>query len=138
METTSKLKAAIYLCCELVALNLLLSFHRQAVLIRFLPLSCHPNLNSLFKLFLYNPNMFSSCEPTNDDIFGPVIQGCRSNFDFTLLFEQTMLSMPPSAVLLLLAPPRIVKLLRSRRKTFPTPLRSLKIVSITLNVRKMS
>jgi hypothetical protein len=68
--------------------------------------------------------MASTCD-MNDDLFGPIIHGCRSNFDFTLLFEQAILPIPPAALLLLLAPPRLVKLLRSRKKTLPTPVRSL-------------
>jgi hypothetical protein len=73
--------------------------------------------------------MVSTCHPANDDLFGPFIQGCRSNFDFTLLFEQSILSIPPAALLLVLAPPRLVRLIQSRRKTGPTPIRSIKSVS---------
>ena len=78
-------------------------------------------------------NMATTCEPMSDDLFGPIIDGCRSNFDFTLLFEQTILSIPPSAILLLLAPARLAKLWRSQRKTFRTPLRTLKIVSTSMS-----
>jgi hypothetical protein len=69
-----------------------------------------------------------SCLPVNDDVFGPVIQGCRSNFDFTLLFEQTILSIGPAALLLLFAPPRVIRLLRSNKKTRPSRLRLYKTV----------
>jgi ATP-binding cassette subfamily C (CFTR/MRP) protein 1 len=79
--------------------------------------------------------MSTTCEPMNDDLFGPIIQGCRSNFDFTLLFEQTILSIPPAAILLVLAPPRLVKLIRSRKKTLPNPIRSLKIVCTYMTLR---
>ncbi|RFU32078.1 hypothetical protein B7463_g4239, partial [Scytalidium lignicola] len=52
-----------------------------------------------------------------DNSFGPVIDGCRANFDFTLLFEQSIFSIGPAALLLLFAPPRFAKLLRSTKKT---------------------
>jgi ATP-binding cassette, subfamily C (CFTR/MRP), member 1 len=58
-----------------------------------------------------------SCLPTSDDVFGPVVQGCRSNFDFTLFFEQTILSIGPAALLLLFAPPRMIQLWRESKKT---------------------
>jgi ATP-binding cassette subfamily C (CFTR/MRP) protein 1 len=73
--------------------------------------------------------MASACD-INDNFFGPIIHGCRSNFDFTLLFEQAILSIPPAALLLLLTPPRLRQLLKSREKTFPTPIRTSKSVSI--------
>jgi hypothetical protein len=69
-----------------------------------------------------------SCLPVNDDAFGPVIQGCRSNFDFTLLFEQTILSIGPATLLLIFAPPRVVRLLRSTKKTRSSRLRLYKTV----------
>ncbi|TQB72810.1 hypothetical protein MPDQ_006453 [Monascus purpureus] len=59
-----------------------------------------------------------SCE---DNTFGPVINhGCRAAFDFTLLFEQAILSIAPSALFLLLAPCNYVFLLRSPRKVQPS------------------
>jgi ATP-binding cassette, subfamily C (CFTR/MRP), member 1 len=73
--------------------------------------------------------MASTCQSFNDDTFGPVVHGCRSNFDFTLLFEQSILSIGPAALLLLLAPPRLVRLLRSSKKTLPSRLRFGKTVS---------
>lgn len=40
-----------------------------------------------------------------DNSFGPIINhGCRAAFDFTLLFEQTILYVVPSALFLLTAP----------------------------------
>ncbi len=43
----------------------------------------------------------------HDDSFGPVVHGCRDDFDFTLLFENTILSIAPSAVVLLFSAARI-------------------------------
>ncbi|EAW08899.1 putative ABC transporter [Aspergillus clavatus NRRL 1] len=57
----------------------------------------------------------------DDNAFGPVINhGCRAAFDFTLLFEQTILSIAPSALFLLLAPWNYVCLLRGPRKVQPS------------------
>ncbi|PYH48181.1 ABC transporter-like protein [Aspergillus saccharolyticus JOP 1030-1] len=56
----------------------------------------------------------------NDDQFGPGITGgCRSNFDFTLLFEQSILSLLPSTILILVFPGRLAHLVRQDIKTAP-------------------
>jgi hypothetical protein len=57
-----------------------------------------------------------------DDSFGPSIVGCRDDFDFTLLFEETILSILPLALALLFAPPRIFYLLQRERKVERSPL----------------
>ena len=46
----------------------------------------------------------------NDDSFGPFVDGCRDNFDFTKVFEQSILSIAPSACFVLLALGRLVHL----------------------------
>ncbi|KAL2071871.1 hypothetical protein VTL71DRAFT_13106 [Oculimacula yallundae] len=75
----------------------------------------------------------SPCQPSNDHSFGPIVKDCRSGFDFTLLFEQTILSIGPAALLLLFAPPRLVTLLKSSTKTRFSYLRSIKaILSLSL------
>jgi hypothetical protein len=70
----------------------------------------------------------SSCLPANDDLFGPAVQACRDNFDFTLLFEQAILSIGPSTILLLLTPFRIFQLAGCSVKTLHTPLLAAKAV----------
>lgn len=61
----------------------------------------------------------------NDDTFGPAVAaGCRDSFDFTLLFQQGILSIGPSALLLLLAPPRILQLFTRRQRTCTTAIQS--------------
>ncbi|KAL6921168.1 hypothetical protein FSST1_005194 [Fusarium sambucinum] len=50
----------------------------------------------------------SSC----DRSFGPYADGCRGGFDFTLLFEESILVVPITALLLLAAPFRVSYLLR--------------------------
>ena len=53
---------------------------------------------------------FSGC--LNDADFGPAVQGCRDDFDFTLRFEKIFLSTLPAAVFIALSIPRIVFLVR--------------------------
>lgn len=76
----------------------------------------------------YPLTMASTCQPMNDNNFGPVVHGCRSDFDFTLLFEQSVLAIGPAALLLLFAPPRFVKLWKSSKKTISTRVLSIKAV----------
>ncbi|KAH6876442.1 P-loop containing nucleoside triphosphate hydrolase protein [Thelonectria olida] len=52
----------------------------------------------------------SSCAVV-DDSFGPHASGCRGGFDLTLLFEESILVVPITALLLLAAPFRAVYLL---------------------------
>ncbi|PYH46216.1 P-loop containing nucleoside triphosphate hydrolase protein [Aspergillus saccharolyticus JOP 1030-1] len=60
--------------------------------------------------------MVRSCSLVADDSFGPVL-ACPASFDFTLLFEQSILSIGPSAVFLLLIPWRIWSLYPANSKT---------------------
>ncbi|KAF9873913.1 ABC transporter [Colletotrichum karsti] len=62
-----------------------------------------------------------------DASFGPVATACGNRFDFTLLFEQSLLNIGPSAVLLLALPLRLRQLLRQRRKVLRHPLNAAKI-----------
>lgn len=64
-----------------------------------------------------------------DDAFGPAVGDCRGGFDFTLLFEQSILSIAPSALFLLVAPVKIFRLLRVNVKTLPNRIFTLKTVS---------
>lgn len=36
-----------------------------------------------------------NCSVRVQDVFGPIVDGCGSNFDFTLLFEETILFILP-------------------------------------------
>ncbi|GKZ84302.1 hypothetical protein AnigIFM56816_009624 [Aspergillus niger] len=60
--------------------------------------------------------MAGSCSSAADDSFGPVV-ACPATFDFTLLFEQSILSIGPSAIFLLLVPWRIWSLYPENVKT---------------------
>jgi hypothetical protein len=54
--------------------------------------------------------MFTNC--TGDDAFGPVIQGCRDEFDFTMRFERIMFSIVPSSAFLTVSLIRIAIVIR--------------------------
>ncbi|OBT46506.1 hypothetical protein VE00_03330 [Pseudogymnoascus sp. WSF 3629] len=63
-----------------------------------------------------------------DNSFGPFFELPGSaTFDFTLLFEETILSILPSAVLLLLIPPRILQLWKTPHKVVSSYLLTTKI-----------
>jgi hypothetical protein len=65
----------------------------------------------------------------DDNSFGPFYKlPNKSTFDFTLLFEETILSIAPSALLLLLIPPRILHLWKTPRKVNSSYLLTAKIV----------
>ncbi|KAF4835570.1 ABC transporter atnG [Colletotrichum tropicale] len=61
--------------------------------------------------------------------FGPAASACSDRFDFTLLFEQSLLNIGPSAALLLALPLRLQQLLRQRRKVLRHPLNTAKIAT---------
>jgi ATP-binding cassette subfamily C (CFTR/MRP) protein 1 len=66
----------------------------------------------------------------DDSNFGPFLKAPDTNtFDFTLLFEETILSIGPSVFLLILIPPRVLHLWKLPRKLFGGHLLTTKIVS---------
>lgn len=71
-----------------------------------------------------------ACPLNADAVFGPAVHRCRSNFDFTLLFEQSILQIVPSALLLLFIPLRTIHLHRQDVKTRRTRFRAVKQVAI--------
>ncbi|EED17878.1 ATP-dependent bile acid permease, putative [Talaromyces stipitatus ATCC 10500] len=63
-------------------------------------------------------HMPSNSSPGVDNVFGPAVgTGYRDGFDFTLLFEQSILSIPPATILLIIPPLRIRYLLRKNFRT---------------------
>lgn len=62
----------------------------------------------------------------SDDKFGPQVPGI---FDFTLLFEQSILSLLPTVLFIVVAPLRILPLLRRESRVKPGPLLWAKLVS---------
>ncbi|KAK7222510.1 hypothetical protein V2G26_010513 [Clonostachys chloroleuca] len=61
----------------------------------------------------------STCELGADDKFGPRVIGCRDDFDFTLLFEQAILSTPLTVIAILVCIHRIAVLYKQSVKTKP-------------------
>ena len=73
----------------------------------------------------------SACAPSADAAFGPVVSHeCRDGFDFTIVFEQSIFVLLPSALLLLAAPWRLVHLGKARLKVAGQRFRSIKMVSL--------
>ncbi|KAI4279834.1 MAG: hypothetical protein L6R38_004935, partial [Xanthoria sp. 2 TBL-2021] len=71
--------------------------------------------------------MSSSSCPVIDDTFGPYAGSCRGGFDFTLLFQESILSILPLCILLLVVPFRVLYLVRrtikvDRRLLLPSKL----------------
>lgn len=56
-----------------------------------------------------------------DNAIGPVVSHCRGGFDFTLLFEQAILSLVPSALVLAAAFYRLLVFYRRPTKIVTTP-----------------
>lgn len=50
----------------------------------------------------------------NDDDFGPVVKGCRHDFDFTLKFELLILSLVPCSIFIVVALLRCGQLLNKK------------------------
>ena len=74
-------------------------------------------------------NTINSSATIDDNSFGPFIDfPGKVTFDFTLLFEETILSILPSALFLLLVPPRILRLWWTPRKVTGSYLQTIKIV----------
>ncbi|KAK1525185.1 hypothetical protein CABS01_00274 [Colletotrichum abscissum] len=72
--------------------------------------------------------MSSSC--ANDGSLGPVVHGCRDDFDFTVGFEQAALAITPAAVLILCSLPRLFQLLQKQKLIDETILLCLKISAL--------
>ncbi|KAI1099282.1 hypothetical protein F4804DRAFT_337389 [Jackrogersella minutella] len=53
---------------------------------------------------------FSGCP--SDEAFGPTVQACRDDFDFTIVFEKIFFAFIPTAIFIALCPPRTVLLVR--------------------------
>jgi ATP-binding cassette subfamily C (CFTR/MRP) protein 1 len=52
-----------------------------------------------------------------DDTFGPWAGACRDSFDFTLLFEESILTIPLLVILICVTPFRLLHLRQRSRKT---------------------
>lgn len=82
-----------------------------------------------------NAKSLNSTSSTTDDSFGPFLKiPDTTTFDFTLLFEESVLSVLPSGLFLLLLPPRIWQLWRSPRKVTGSYLLTAKIVCLHIYI----
>jgi hypothetical protein len=71
-----------------------------------------------------------ACPISVDDSFGPWAgQDCRGGFDFTLLFEESILSIPLQCIFLIVLPVRVWQLAKSDRKVKASTQRTFKAVS---------
>ncbi|KAK6213368.1 hypothetical protein QIS74_09370 [Colletotrichum tabaci] len=73
----------------------------------------------------------NTCVSQGDYDFGPVVDPCVRKFDFTLLFEDTILSIIPSAIFVVLAALRILSL-RSQPNVAGNVFRLVKLVLICI------
>jgi ATP-binding cassette subfamily C (CFTR/MRP) protein 1 len=74
------------------------------------------------------------CGESIEESFGPTVSGCRGNFDFTVAFEQIILSIAPSVVFLTLLPFRFHKLYGAPTKARGGWLLPAKVVSGQENI----
>jgi ATP-binding cassette, subfamily C (CFTR/MRP), member 1 len=70
------------------------------------------------------------CVPTADRAFGPQVHGCRADFDFTLLFEESFLSIAPSSLFLAVVPFRLWHLYQQTIKADGKRLQVTKLVCL--------
>lgn len=56
-------------------------------------------MDHILSFFIMLPDV--ACLPSADNSFGPIVDGCRDDFDFTLKFEQCFFVVAPSAAMLL-------------------------------------
>lgn len=53
---------------------------------------------------------FSEC--ISDQSFGPAVEGCRDNFDFTIKFERVVFMLIPTTIFIAISLPRLLYLMR--------------------------
>jgi ATP-binding cassette, subfamily C (CFTR/MRP), member 1 len=71
--------------------------------------------------------VFSDC--SGDATFGPAVQGCRDDFDFTLKFEKIFLSLIPASIFVVVSISRSLCLIRKPTLVQGRILQSIKAVS---------
>lgn len=73
--------------------------------------------------------MSLGCSLEADNVFGPVVsRACRDGFDFTLLFEQSILGLLPALAFLLASPLRVRHLAKRDVRTQRNTMRTAKLV----------
>lgn len=88
------------------------------------------NGTTVHSQYVSRSSSVSTCSFADDNTFGPVIPNACRTFDFTLLFEQSFLSLAPSLLLVLFSCFRLRTLLGRDNKTLPSKLHSSKLVSL--------
>jgi ATP-binding cassette subfamily C (CFTR/MRP) protein 1 len=73
--------------------------------------------------------MEMDCSLSADYLFGPQVSPCRRSFDFTVLFEESILGILPSGIFLVLACFRVWTLIHHKRKTHVSCFYAYKLVS---------
>lgn len=76
-----------------------------------------------------NSSMAVGCTLVADGQFGPIVDGCREDFDFTLMFEQYIFTLLPASILLAITPFRLRQLYILPKAVKGAKLRYWKIVS---------
>lgn len=75
----------------------------------------------------------AACSPHADDAFGPIVHGCRRDFDFTLTFEQCFFAIAPAAAMLLFGSRRLYFLHLQREKQIKSNIfRWIKVAAIVV------
>ncbi|KAI1310106.1 ABC transporter [Xylaria venustula] len=69
--------------------------------------------------------MMTTCTQDSDRVFGPRVDPRCRNLDFTLTFEDLVLSLLPAVVFILLSPFRVIPLIRKKRPKIPSHSRLL-------------
>ena len=88
-----------------------------------------PNTHSWGRLAANQSKMdFSGC--SSDVTFGPTVQGCRGDFDFTLKFEEIFLSLIPASAFIAISITRSLWLIRKPTIVRGRILQSIKVVSL--------
>ncbi|KAK8042694.1 hypothetical protein PG994_013177 [Apiospora phragmitis] len=77
-----------------------------------------------------NATSTANCTLAADGRFGPTVQGCRGNFDFTLSFEQYIFTILPASALLIAAPLRLFHLRKLPAVVGGSLLRHLKLAAL--------
>ncbi|KAG6184716.1 hypothetical protein E4U36_001748 [Claviceps purpurea] len=71
---------------------------------------------------------YSSCGAPDDSSFGPAVASCHRTFDFTLLFEDLVFGIIPSAVFIVCAAPRFYYLCKSPVVVASSQLHRIKLI----------
>lgn len=79
-------------------------------------------------------SILPQCSISTQNHFGPANNDCHGGFDFTLLFEETILAIGPLSLVLLALPFRLYALSRTNPKVRLGWLHSLKLVSVFLSI----